>query len=307
MVKGIKIEKVLEKLDFKKFTGDESEIITNILSISDSGLQEGTISWCNKKNIETLKEKKKGTYIVSEDAKVEELSDKCNFIVVSNPREAFRVVLESFFYEKDSFEGLIISPSAQVQASLNKAHNIRIGHNVVIEKDCRIGNNVIVEPNTIIKKGTVIKDNVIIGSNCTIGGAGFGYEQDGEGNFVFMPHIGNVIIDEGAEIGNNSCIDRAVLGSTVVGRNVKIDNLVHIAHGVKIGENSLIIANSMIAGSCVLGKNVWISPSSSILNGKVIGDNSIVGMGAVVLKDVDSGQTVVGNPSRVLGNNQDPD
>ena len=82
--------------------------------------------------------------------------------------------------------------------------------------------------------------------------------------------------------------------------NVKIDNLVHISHGVIIGANSLIIANSMIAGSSIIGEDVWISPSSSILNKKCIGNNSVIGMGAVVLKDVKEGQIIIGNPGKEL-------
>ncbi len=91
-----------------------------------------------------------------------------------------------------------------------------------------------------------------------------------EGKYSIIPHMGNVVIKNQVEIGNNTCIDRAVLGSTIINENVKIDNLVHISHGVSLGANSLIIANTMIAGSSIIGENVWVSPSSSILNKKVL-------------------------------------
>lgn len=103
--------------------------------------------------------------------------------------------------------------------------------------------------NTVILKDTIIEDNVVIGANNTIGGVGFGYEKDREGNFELIPHIGNVHIKRNVEIGNNTCIDRAVLGSTILEENVKVDNLVHIAHGVFVGRNSVVIANAMVAGS----------------------------------------------------------
>lgn len=106
------------------------------------------------------------------------------------------------------------------------------------------------------------------------------------------------MIKKDVEIGNNVCIDRAVLGSTVIGENVKIDNLVHIAHGVVIGENSLIIANSMIAGSCEIGKNVWVSPSVSVIQNTQIEDNALLGMGSVVIRNVDANTIVAGVPAK---------
>ena len=115
-----------------------------------------------------------------------------------------------------------------------------------------------------------------------------------------IPHIGNVVLGNNVEIGNNSCIDRAVLGSTILHDNVKVDNLVHIAHGVVIGKNSLIIANAMVAGSATIGEHVWVAPSASILNKKSIANNAVIGMGAVVLKNVNEGETIIGNPGKPL-------
>jgi UDP-3-O-[3-hydroxymyristoyl] glucosamine N-acyltransferase len=156
----------------------------------------------------------------------------------------------------------------------------------------------VIDSNTVIKKGTIIGNRVKIGANNTIGGVGFGYEKNEAGAYEVMPHIGNVIIEDDVEIGNNTAIDRAVLGSTLIRRNAKIDNLVHIAHGVEIGENTLVIAHAMVAGSVKVGKNVWIAPASAILNKIQVGDESTIGMGAIVLKEVSPGQTVVGNPAR---------
>ena len=152
----------------------------------------------------------------------------------------------------------------------------------------------------VVKSETVINDHVIIGSNCTIGGIGFGYEMNENGQYEQVPHIGNVVIGEKVEIGNNVCIDRAVMGSTTLDRSVKVDNLVHIAHGVHIQENSLIIAHAMIAGSVVVGKNSWIAPSASLKQKIKIGDNAVIGIGSVVLKDVEEGETVAGVPAKKI-------
>ena len=179
---------------------------------------------------------------------------------------------------------------------------VNIGPNVVIEDDVQIGDFCEIGANTVLKKGIILKSNISIGSNCTLGGVGFGYEKDKEGNYRVIHHIGNVFISDFVEIGNNVCIDRAVIGSTQIGRNVKIDNLVHIAHGVKIDENSLIIANAMIGGSVSIGKNVWISPSVSIRQKLTIQDDSLIGMGSVVVKDVQKNDIVLGVPAKSIKN-----
>ncbi len=149
--------------------------------------------------------------------------------------------------------------------------------------------------NSIIHKGK----NVHIGEYCSIGNDGFQYLED-NGVLIKFPHYGDVIIEDDVEIGNNVCIDRGALSHTIIRKGVKIDNLVHIAHNCDIGENTMVVANAMIAGSVKIGKNCWISPSSSIKNQIKIGDNSLIGMGAVVLKDVEPHSVMVGNPAKLL-------
>jgi len=152
----------------------------------------------------------------------------------------------------------------------------------------------------ILGNNVVIGDNVTIGCNNTIGGVGFGYEKNENGEYELIKHIGNVIISDNVEIGNNTCIDRGVIGSTLVGENCKIDNLVHIAHGVKIGKNSLIIANSMVAGSVIIGENVWVAPSTSIINGAKIGNNSMTGIATLVIKEINDNELHIGSPNKKL-------
>lgn len=141
----------------------------------------------------------------------------------------------------------------------------------------------------------VASRTAIIGDYTAIGNNGFGFYKGKR-----VPHRGNVLISAGVEIGNNTCIDRAVIGSTIIGENVKIDNLVHIAHGVKIGKGSIIVAGAVICGSVTIGENVWVGANACIRQHLTIGDNVVIGMGAVVVKDVPAGQTVAGNPARQL-------
>jgi UDP-3-O-[3-hydroxymyristoyl] glucosamine N-acyltransferase len=140
----------------------------------------------------------------------------------------------------------------------------------------------------------VIHESVLVKEFACIGGDGFGYAREEDGTLVKMPHTGNVIIEENVEIGAYTCIDRAVIGSTIIGAGTKIDNLVHIAHGAKIGKNCLIVAGSVIGGSAEIGDNCFIGINASIKNKVKIGNNVTVGMGAIVLKDVPDNTTVKG-------------
>lgn len=137
--------------------------------------------------------------------------------------------------------------------------------------------------------------SVKIGSGTVIGNDGFGYARDPkDGSLVKLPHRGNVEIHQGVEIGSNVCIDRAVVGSTIIGEGTKIDNLVHIAHGVKIGKHCLIVAGAVIGGSTVIGDRCFIGINASIRNKVTIGNDVTIGMGAIVLTDVPDGIAVKG-------------
>jgi len=136
-----------------------------------------------------------------------------------------------------------------------------------------------------------------VGTNTVIGGEGFGFAKDGD-KWIRMPHIGRVIIGDNVEIGSNCTIDRGCLDNTIIGNGVKIDNMCHIAHSCKIGDNTIITAGVIFSGSVTVGKNVWIAPNSTIKNGITIGDNAFIGIGSNVIKDVPEGATVYGNPAR---------
>ncbi|MEO8620972.1 MAG: hypothetical protein ABI625_07895 [bacterium] len=186
-----------------------------------------------------------------------------------------------------------VHPTSFVSPDAELAAGVVIGADTIIEAGVRIG------PNSCIAN-TTVRANVSIGCNCSIGLPGFGYERADNGDWVRFPHLGRVIIESFAEIGSNVCIDRGSLGETHIGRNAKIDNLVHVAHNVTVGPNALLIAHAMIGGSTTIGDSAWIAPSSAILNQLTIGARAIVGMGAVVIRDVPDGATVIGNPAKPL-------
>ncbi len=301
----MEIKEIISFLKPISFQLNEEKSILMVKSIEDLSFGENCLGWCSDKNSEVLSNIISGTVLISqklENVLMENDSIiQFNRIVVENPRLAFSSILRKFFIKKAVF-GIVHSSSVIDGTVQFSKSNVNIGPNVVIEEGVIIGSKVIVGANTVIKSGTIIHDNVIIGSNCTIGGVGFGYEPNEDGLYELIPHIGNVILHDSVEIGNNTCIDRAVIGSTILEKEVKVDNLVHIAHGVHIGENSLIIAHAMIAGSVKIGKNSWIAPCASIKQKLVVGNNALIGMGSVVLKNVGDQDVVAGVPAKKINN-----
>lgn len=145
-----------------------------------------------------------------------------------------------------------------------------------------------------------INKSASIHTTAVIGKAGFGFARENNGMLVQIPHAGNVVIGKDVQIGAQTCIDRAVIGSTVIGDGTRIDNLCHLGHGCKIGKDTLIVAGSVIGGSAVIGDRCFIGMGALIKNKVTIGNDVTIGAGAVVLKDVPDGETWIGNPARKL-------
>jgi len=155
----------------------------------------------------------------------------------------------------------------------------------------------------------VLPPKIIIGNNCEIkpsavlGNDGFGFEPDEKGDLEFFPHFGNVIIGNNVRIGSHVCIDRGNMHDTIIEDNVKIDNLVHIAHNVNIGKNTLVVAGSVICGSVKIGESCFIGANSTIRQKLKIGNNVIIGMGSVVTKDISDNEVWAGNPAKFIRKN----
>jgi len=287
----VEIIRIIKNFEFK---------VNELISLDDDKHNLNSLTWCSAKNIEKIKSIFNTTIIVPADITISYLENNtCNYILSKSPRLLFQRILVEFCSDKIEAR---ISVSAHIADTVKIGKNVFIGDNVILEDDCEIGDNVYIDHNSVIKRKTIIGNDVKIGAGVVIGGVGFGYEKDEKGEYNLIPHLGNVILHNKVEIGNNTCIDRAVLGSTILYENVKVDNLVHIAHGVKIGQNSVIIANAMVAGSVNLGQNTWIAPSASILNKVNVGNNAVIGLGTVVLKNVADNVVIVGNPGHKLKN-----
>ena len=173
-----------------------------------------------------------------------------------------------------------------------------IGHNTIIEKNVVIGNNCSIGSNVIIRN-SIIKNNVHVLDGCVIGKKGFGFFPDKASNFRY-PQIGVVIIEDNAEIGCGSTIDRGSLSNTIIGKNTYLDNQIHIAHNVKIGNNCIIAGQVGFAGSSTLGNNVMIGGQAGISGHLKIGNNVQIGGGSGVIKDIPDNTKVMGYPAKNL-------
>lgn len=220
---------------------------------------------------------------------------KC-LITVSNPKLAIAKIGNEFFLRKVE---PTIHPTAIISSGAKIGSNIYIGPYAVIG-DAVIGDNCIISSNVRIYDDVVVGNNCIIKEGAVIGGAGFGFEIDEEGNHFRFPQLGGVHIGNHVDIGANTCIDRGALSDTIIGDYVKIDNLVHIAHNVQIGNNAMIIACSEVSGSCVIEENTWVGPNTSIREWQHIESNSLIGIGSVVVKNIPSGEVWAGNPAKRL-------
>lgn len=166
---------------------------------------------------------------------------------------------------------------------------------IISDHSIKIGENSIIEPGVVILPGTIIGNGVIIRSGSQIGTNGFQFINNGDSVFSVKTG-GRAIIKDGVEIQHNCCVDRGVLGGdTILEKDVKLDNCVHIAHDDHIGERTFITAGVKLAGRVIIGKDCWLGVNSTFSNGIVIGDNCKISLGSVVTQDVKSNTTVTGN------------
>lgn len=235
-------------------------------------------------------------------------------IKVTDPYLAFTQLLEYYHkmrlmnktgIESPAFisESAKIGKNVYIGAFVHIGDNVTIGDNVKIHSNTNIGENSTIGDNTLIYNGVNIYPETIIGQNCTIhsgvviGGDGFGFAPQEDGNYKKVPQIGNVILEDDIEIGANSTIDRATLGSTIIRQGVKIDNLVQIAHNVEIGENTVIASQTGIAGSTKIGKNCTIGGQVGIVGHISIGNNVKIQAQSGIGRNLKDNEVVQGSPA----------
>ena len=295
-MKNIFIEDILPLLedDFKIF-GNKNFYFNNIKP--SELINEHSLDWVNplkKKKLDYIQKSKANIILCDDSIEIDEnlVRNKC-IIQVKNPKYTILKILNKFFVEEIKYQ---IHPSAVIHPDARIAQNCSIGAFTYIG-NCEVKEGTIIDGNCFIYDNVLIGKNVIIKAGVIIGGAGFGYVRNNKGHFEKFPQIGGVIIEDDVEIGSNTCIDRGALGNTIIGEGTKIDNLVQIAHNVKVGKHTAITANSTIAGSTVIGDFTWVAPCATILDQISIGKYVTVGIGSVVTKNIPDNETWIGSPA----------
>jgi UDP-3-O-[3-hydroxymyristoyl] glucosamine N-acyltransferase len=232
---------------------------------------------------------------------------------VESPEKAFAKLLGVYNTLRNDRKG--VSPKAEIGAGSTYGSdcyigalafigdNVRIGNNVKIHPQCFIGDNVTIGDSTTLHAGVKVYADCVIGARCiihsgtVIGSDGFRFAL-GEGAGEKVPQIGNVVLEDDVELGANCAIDRATLGSTILRKGVKFDNLIHIAHNVEVGENTLIAAAGVIAGSTKVGRNCMFSGQVGVVGHLKIADNTILAAGSGVSKSITKpGGAYMGSPA----------
>ncbi len=195
-------------------------------------------------------------------------------------------------------ENHFVAAFAHIGEQVKMGKNVKVFPNVVIGDNVIIGDNVVLHPGVIIYADCVLGNNITIHSGTIIGSDGFGFAPTAEGSFQKVPQLGNVVIEDNVEIGSNTTIDRATIGSTIIRKGVKLDNLIQVAHNAELGENTVIAAQTGISGSTKIGKNVMVGGQVGFAGHISIADGVKIAAQSGVTKGVKTpNATLTGNPA----------
>lgn len=291
--------------------GDGQRLVTGIAPIERA--QEGDITFiAQPKYIPLLEMSPAAAALVDSRCPA---SPRHILIRVRNPYYAFLQVARLFVPLPRPPAG--IDGSAIIHPAARLGQHLAIGPHVVIEEDAVIGDGVVIGAVSFVGHGAVIGEEsflapqvhiahqvrlgkkVVVQSGAVIGSDGFGYVRE-EGRYFKIPHAGSVVLEDEVEVGANCTIDRGTFGDTVIGRGTKLDNLIHIAHNVQIGQNTVIAAQTGISGSVRIGSNVTIAGQVGFVDHIEVGDGATFGAQSGVSKSVPAGKTFFGYPAKEL-------
>ena len=292
-----------------ELSGDPGIVIKNASNLEAAQFGDITFAFDNRA-IDDFERSKAAAAIVPH--KLNQFPSKPH-IKVHDLHLAMAKLLGSFEQKKTPQPGIhgsaIVSKSAMIGSGCSIMSgvvihdNANIGENVTIYPGCFIGDSCIIGRDTSLYPNVVLYDKTIIGNRCVlhagvvIGVDGFGFASL-DGKYEKIPQIGNVVIEDDVEIFANSCVSRATMGSTIIKRGTKIDNLTHIAHNCKIGEDCAITALVAVAGSSELGNHVSIGGTSGVSDHVTIGENTVILGRSGVTKDIPANSVVSGFPAQ---------
>ena len=291
--------------------GDENARVWKPCKIEE-GCEGGITFLGNPKYTHYIYERKATVVIVRNDFVAEQPVDS-TLIRVENPYMAVAYLLH-IFNERTKppkgrslrssvgrgskiGRGCYMGPFAVVGRHCKVGNNVKIYPNAVIGDNCRIGDGTVIYAGAKIYEGVEIGANCIIHAGAVIGADGFGFAPVGDGTWNKIDQIGNVILEDNVEVGANTCIDRATMGSTILHRGVKVDNLCQVAHNVVIGTNTAMASQVGVAGSCKVGENCIIAGQAGLVGHITVGDRVTIGAQSGVTHSVGSDLQIFGSPA----------
>lgn len=294
-----------------KITGDGNRKVWDVGSIESA--KEGQLTFlCDAKYLPYLSSTGASVVLMT-DSIAFEGETNATLIRVENARAAMGQLLALVAkamnpakqgVEQPSYvsEGVAVPEDAYIGAFAYIGKNVQLGKGVQIYPHTYIGDNVRIGDNTILYSGVKIYYNCVVGNDCilhagvVVGGDGFGFEPDAKGVNQKLPQIGNVIIEDDVEIGANTTVDRAMMGSTIIRRNAKIDNLVQVAHNVEVGESTFLCSQVGIAGSSKIGAHCILAGQVGVAGHLEIADNCVFGAQSGIPSSVRKAGMYQGSP-----------
>jgi UDP-3-O-[3-hydroxymyristoyl] glucosamine N-acyltransferase len=295
--------------------GDGTAAVRRVAPLEDAG--PDAVSFFSNKKYRAAFEASRAAAVLVEPG--EEVPAGRTVVRVANPYLAFAKISTLFHPPRPAAAGIspqaVVHPGAEVDATAEVMPLAYVGPGASVGPrttlhpgahvgaGARVGADCILYPNVTVRDGCVVGDRVILQPGCVLGSDGFGFAFDPEGEgrgprHYKVPQVGNVIVEDDVEIGACTTVDRAALGSTVIGRGTKIDNLVQIAHNVQVGPLSIIVSQVGISGSTKVGMGVVLAGQVGITGHLTIGDGAKIAAQSGVLADVEAGAVMLGSPAR---------
>jgi UDP-3-O-[3-hydroxymyristoyl] glucosamine N-acyltransferase len=255
------------------------------------------ITWIKKfslDRVEILESRRPGLVICDQETSQ---NTSVSNIISQNPRLDFIRVMNRFF---------LPPPKIGIHQTAIIEEGATLGSKISVGAYCCIGSGVTIGDNCLIHSGVAIEGKVHLGRQCVIkansviGGEGFGFEYDEDGNPIHFPHIGRIEIGDNVWIGACTTVEIGALGATVICNGCKIDDLVQVGHNVVVGKNTLIMANTVICGGAIIGEKCWIAPNSVIKEKIRVGNRVTIGLGSVVIRNIEDDIIVAGVPAAAL-------
>jgi UDP-3-O-[3-hydroxymyristoyl] glucosamine N-acyltransferase len=307
---AMKLEKIAE-LVAGKLKGDGSLEISGIQSIEQA--QEGQITFLSKKKFLDILNRSQVSAVLVKEAVDTSISQ----VIVASPELAFARLLREFHPEPKPSPGIheraVIGKNVKLGEHVTLSAGVCIGDDVEIEDHvhlfpgvvvgdhCRIGSHTVLHPNVTLYRDTELGSHVILHAGVVIGADGFGYTLDEKGAHYKINQIGRVVIEDHVEIGANSCVDRAAMGTTLIKRGTKIDNLVQVAHNCTVGEHSILVAQVGLAGTCTLGHHVVLAGQVGLADHVTLGDQVTLTAQSGTFRSIESNNVYGGSPAVPLG------